>query len=81
MLLPCLAQPQRRCASLVEEPANGQTGQVWHLSVAGDGYYVLANKASRKVMDVSQNSADAGARIHQWDITGGDNQRWRFKQR
>jgi hypothetical protein len=54
---------------------------VWHLSVAGDGYYVLANKASRKVMDVSQNSADAGARIHQWDITGGDNQRWRFKQR
>lgn len=38
--------------------------------------FVLLFKHSNKSIDVSGVSNDNRAKIHQWDFTGGDNQRW-----
>jgi hypothetical protein len=43
--------------------------------VIGGRYKIIA-KHSAKSMDVSGNSLNDGANVHQWDYVGGNNQRW-----
>lgn len=45
-------------------------------SIISGGTYTLTNRASQGVMDVSDFSQSNGARIQQWEPTGGDNQSW-----
>jgi elongation factor Tu len=44
----------------------------------GDGYYKLVAKHSGKVLDVAGISSANGAKLHQWDYVGGDNQKWKL---
>eukprot|EP00475_Leptophrys_vorax_P005281 TRINITY_DN13207_c0_g1_i1.p1 TRINITY_DN13207_c0_g1~~TRINITY_DN13207_c0_g1_i1.p1 ORF type:complete len:794 (-),score=195.92 TRINITY_DN13207_c0_g1_i1:34-2415(-) len=40
--------------------------------------YVITAVHSGKVLDVDGVSLDNGAKVHQWDFTGANNQKWRF---
>ena len=44
---------------------------------AGDRFYRIRAKHSGKVLDVTGGSRENGARVIQWDQTGGANQLWR----
>ncbi|MCW3466441.1 M57 family metalloprotease [Chitinophaga nivalis] len=41
-----------------------------------DGIYRLVNVNSRKVLDVSEESSNNGAVVHQWEWWNGNNQKW-----
>src|SRR5512139_115431 len=41
-------------------------------------YYRIVAKHSRKCLDVSLAARSNGAKIHQWDCVGADNQRWQI---
>lgn len=43
---------------------------------AGTIYYKIVNRLSGKALDVKDNSTANGARIQQWDYSGGLNQQW-----
>ncbi|WP_299682846.1 carbohydrate-binding protein [uncultured Dokdonia sp.] len=38
--------------------------------------YIIRNRRSNRVMDVAGVSQSNGARVQQWEVTGGDNQSW-----
>ncbi|MHA7060153.1 RICIN domain-containing protein [Aquimarina sp. M1] len=47
--------------------------------IVSGSVYEIKNKASGKSMDVSDVSLNNGARIQQWEFSGGDNQKWRVE--
>lgn len=48
------------------------------LTDSGGDWTALLNQHSGKLLDVSGISQDSGARVWQWQETGGANQKWRF---
>ena len=49
--------------------------QQWRLEKEGKHYKII-NKSNEKVLDVSNESYDNGARVHLWSYVGKDNQLW-----
>jgi len=51
------------------------------LEDAGDGYYFIRAKHSRRVLDIAGGTTATkdGVRAQQYDYNGGDNQRFRFE--
>src|SRR3954453_20316949 len=47
-------------------------------TVDTSAWYVLGNRNSGKVLDVSGGSTANGAQIQQWSRTNGTNQQWQF---
>lgn len=41
--------------------------------------YFIKNVLSRKVLDVTDESFENGAKVQQWNYTGGMNQQWDIK--
>jgi beta-galactosidase len=61
-------------ADITQQPTSTATSQQWSVVDHGGGSVSLVNRASGLAMDVwSQSTAD-GARISQWNVTGGANQ-------
>jgi beta-galactosidase len=61
-------------ADITQQPTSTATSQQWSVVDHGGGTVSLVNRASGLAMDVwSQSTAD-GARISQWNVTGGANQ-------
>lgn len=44
-----------------------------------NAWYNIRVKHSGKLLDVAGVSTDNGANVHQWDASGGDNQKWKFE--
>ena len=63
----------------VQQPANGQPAQIWHVSDQQDGSFTLTNKVTGKLLDVYASSTEVGGRVVQWMANGGTNQLWEFK--
>ena len=57
---------------------NGQTNQRWNIKKTNDGYYILQNINSGKVLDVEYGSNENGANVIQWYSNNGYNQQWRL---
>ncbi|WIX93333.1 non-reducing end alpha-L-arabinofuranosidase family hydrolase [Amycolatopsis sp. DG1A-15b] len=53
-------------------------GAAWAATVDTNAWYVLVNRNSGKVLDVSGASTADGAVIHQWSRHDGANQQWQF---
>ncbi len=49
-----------------------------YLEYAGDGYFYIRSRHSSLCMDVANASSADGANVHQWEVTGGDNQLWKL---
>ncbi len=56
---------------------SGADNQIWIISRSGD-HCLLKNKGSGLYMDVAQASTAAGAAVHGWSQTQGNNQWWRL---
>lgn len=57
---------------------NGQTNQRWNIKKTNDGYYILQNINSGKVLDVEYGSNENGANVIQWYSNNDYNQQWRL---
>lgn len=44
------------------------------------GVYIIKNKGSQKVLDISSASKDNGVNVQQWDYNGGDHQKWELEK-
>ncbi len=66
-------------ADLVQlEPGEAQS---WRLNYDGAGHFRITNDSSDKVVDVPDESEEAGVDLHLWDDNGGDHQAWRLMDR
>ncbi|WP_408611123.1 RICIN domain-containing protein [Glycomyces xiaoerkulensis] len=63
-------------ADITQQPDTGAPSQRWEVLDHGGGTVSLVNRHSGLAMDVWNQSTDDGARISQWNPTGGDNQRF-----
>ena len=59
---------------------DGSKSQQWQLVKEGD-FYKIVNRQSGPVLDVNNESTEAGGEIIQWDdkADGNDNQRWSWE--
>lgn len=53
----------------------------WRLAEAGDGYFLIVNEDSGKVLEIGNFDDKPGAPLQMWDRNGGDNQLWFFARR
>ena len=66
---------------------NGGVNQQWQFiqtdpdttQVVPDGYYEIKSAVSGKNLEVYGASTQGGAKITQWDATGGNNQKWKLE--
>jgi hypothetical protein len=59
--------------------AKNNTGaQKWNLTLGADGYFTIANAASKKALDIANGSTAEGANVWQWDVNGTAAQKWRL---
>ena len=66
---------------------NGGVNQQWQFiktdcnatQVVPDGYYEIKSAVSGKNLEVYGVSTQGGAKITQWDATGGNNQKWKLE--
>jgi len=61
---------------LVRLPCAGTTYQRWLAFAQSDGSYQIANRITRKCLDVTAGSSQNGAALQEWECTAGDNQRF-----
>ena len=70
---------------VVDYEYNGGINQQWQLvptkieQVMPDGYYEIRSAVSGKNLEVYGVSTQGGAKITQWDATGGNNQKWKLE--
>jgi hypothetical protein len=57
---------------------NGTGAQKWDVSQGADGYYTLANAASKKALDIANGSTAEGANVQQYDVNNTAAQKWRL---
>lgn len=50
--------------------------QIFHVKPNGDGSYTITAKHSGKALDLPGSATKDGTPINQWDVHGGNNQRW-----
>ncbi len=50
----------------------------WSINPVDDGYYIIRDKATGKAFDISGGSKAEGAKALIWDVTGGQNQHFKF---
>ncbi|GAB4000600.1 hypothetical protein GCM10029992_33030 [Glycomyces albus] len=67
-------------ADITQQPDSGAASQQWEVVDHGAGTVSLVNRASGLAMDVWSESADDGARISQWNLTGNNNQRFHLQR-
>ncbi|MFC3491008.1 glycoside hydrolase family 2 TIM barrel-domain containing protein [Glycomyces rhizosphaerae] len=67
-------------ADITQQPDTGAASQQWTLTDHGGGTVSLVNRASGLTMDVWAQSTEDGARISQWNATGGANQRFNLQR-
>ncbi|WP_211341581.1 glycoside hydrolase family 2 TIM barrel-domain containing protein [Myceligenerans xiligouense] len=61
-------------ADITQQPDTGVTSQHWEVVDHGGGTISLVNRQSGLTVDVLEESTTDGARISQWNTTGGANQ-------
>jgi len=68
-------------ASVIQFSWHGEDNQRWRFDRQPDGTYIIVNKASQKVLDVTggPNALTAGTKVQQWSNLKGSNQRWRIE--
>ena len=67
-------------ADISQQPDSGAAAQQWRVADQGGGVVSLVNRLSGLAMDVWGASTADGARISQWTVTGGANQRFRIQR-
>ncbi|GAB4000622.1 hypothetical protein GCM10029992_33110 [Glycomyces albus] len=67
-------------ADITQQPDSGAASQQWEVVDHGAGTVSLVNRASGLAMDVWNISTDDGARISQWNYTGGANQQFNLQR-
>jgi hypothetical protein len=78
LLLSVDGAPDENSADIVQDAAATASGAVWRLNYDGEGHFSLTNDAGGKVIDVPDESTEAGTHLHLWDDNGGDHQVWRL---
>ena len=67
-------------ADITQQPISTATSQQWSVTDHGNGTVSLVNRHSGLAMDVWSASTADGARISQWNATGGTNQRFELRR-
>jgi beta-galactosidase len=67
-------------ADLAQQPDANTDSQQWRVVDQGGGVVSLVNRRSGLTMDVWEASTADGARISQWSVTGGANQRFQLRR-
>jgi hypothetical protein len=57
-------------------PYTGDDPQVWSLHQTQRGYVVIRSGHTDQCLDVEGSVKSEGAKVHQWEFHGGDNQKW-----
>ncbi len=57
---------------------HGGDSQLWKIEHRYGGSYIITNKASNRVLDVTGGSTSLGASVILWDRHGGSNQLWKL---
>lgn len=70
--------------TITQQPRDNGQAQKWKLIqdkefIHQDYYYQIQSKKSGKYLDINNNSLSDGTLLHQWDLSSGDNQKWRFE--
>jgi alpha-L-fucosidase 2 len=65
---------------ITQQPISTATSQQWSVTDHGNGAVSLVNRHSGLAMDVWSASTADGARISQWNATGGTNQRFELRR-
>jgi endo-1,4-beta-xylanase len=67
-------------ADISQQPDSNATSQQWQVADQGGGVVSLVNRQSGMAMDVWSVSTADGARISQWTVNGGANQRFQLQR-
>lgn len=62
------------------QPYTGARAQQWILVPKTGGFYEVANRASRGLLDVAEAASYAGGRVHTWSRANVDNQKWTLEK-
>ncbi|MDE7416214.1 MAG: RICIN domain-containing protein [Lachnospiraceae bacterium] len=55
---------------------NGYNNQKWFIELQSNGYYIIKNMATGKVLTVEDFATWDGANVYQWEYVGNANQEW-----
>ena len=61
-------------ANVLQYTYNGYNNQKWYVQKQSNGYYIIKNLASGKVLDAAGTAN--GSNVQQWEYGGGANQEW-----
>jgi hypothetical protein len=78
MLLSVDGAANENSSDVVQNEQASASGAAWRLNYDGEGYFRLTNDSGDKVIDVPDESTEAGTHLHLWDDNGGDHQKWRL---
>jgi alpha-L-fucosidase 2 len=67
-------------ADITQQPTSTATSQQWSVTDHGNGTVSLVNRSSGLAMDVWSAATADGARLSQWNVTGGTNQRFELRR-
>jgi hypothetical protein len=62
------------------QPYSNTSSKQWLLLPKTGGFYEIANRASRGLLDVAAAATYAGGRVQTWSRAGVDNQRWTLEK-
>jgi hypothetical protein len=62
------------------QPYSNTSSKQWLLLPKTGGFYEVANRASRGLLDVAEAASYAGGRVHTWSRAGVDNQKWTLEK-
>jgi hypothetical protein len=77
MLLAVEGAPTENGTDLVQTPVTSPQNFTWRLNYDGAGYFRVTNESGSKIIDVPDESSEAGTHLHLWDYNGGAHQVWR----
>ena len=65
-------------ANILQYAYKSSTNQKWSIEKQSNGYYIVKNIATGKVLTVQDFADWDGANVHQWEYVGNDNQEWQI---
>jgi hypothetical protein len=64
--------------TVIQYPRNGGFNQLWDISIAADGSYIIRSACNDLALDIYQERTENGTPIIVWVYHGNANQRWRL---
>ena len=70
---------QSNGTNVLQYQYGSRNNQRWYIQQQSNGYFIIKNRSTGKVLTVQDGATWDGANVYQWDYYGDSSQEWSFK--